>query len=604
MILTTSKIGHFVIFLTFIYLNGRSVADLPLQCIPIEENDFKEYYEMHGSDSNRLIYRANINKSVDDTFTDNHLIGVKFYRIIVDDQSPDNVALVANYTDHLRFYNLDKADEYIRRDDVNISLDRIFTYKHYIFYSPSGFILLNQSHVDEDMTEANLKLNLTEDELAEIKVKCWNPNSKCITEEGRLVETKMNNSFVMYSAEGIQIRGVASSNKFFIHDKVSHKNFCFPDDLKTHRDCDESEKFQEVDSRFPLIRKDSPFLKRRLAFINVPYPRTLIQSPPAGRGFLSSALLAARPLSSLQPLSQPGRFPVISLLFPDPFPYHLRSLSRSPPNGAGTTLSLPLRWSAASFSRALLPAPSRLSHVSPLTSPASVFSSASSQPYPFPARTFPSLQPSLEPGRFLVRKSFPSGSFSLSFRSGCCPLVSPLPSPAAAFPTIPFPARPLPGLFSPVPGPRHSPLPLPSSSAVKKSPSTRREQSPKRAWPIPVSFRVRTFIAVPDFVSSSSHSLRFPTLSDDAVGRLKTAGAMDIWRAKKARPTIVRGRATPFREPFSSKRMGGFRRAAQVMEGHLIYSCLFSRNISGRDEIVYACGWPRWKVLGEAGRRW
>ncbi|CAD5210880.1 unnamed protein product [Bursaphelenchus okinawaensis] len=230
---------------------------------------------MHGSDSNRLIYRANINKSVDDTFTDNHLIGVKWYRIIVDDQSPDNVALVANYSDHIRFYNLDKADEYIRRDDVkNISLDKIFTYKHYIFYSPKGFILLNESHVDEDMTEANIKLDLTEDELAEIRVKCWNNGSKCVSENGKLVETRANDSFVVYSAEGIQIRGVTHSNKFFIYDKVSRKNFCFPDDLKTHRDCDETEKFREVDSRFPLIRKDSPFLKRRLAYVNVPYPKS------------------------------------------------------------------------------------------------------------------------------------------------------------------------------------------------------------------------------------------------------------------------------------------------------------------------------------------
>ncbi|KAI6238453.1 hypothetical protein M3Y99_00683800 [Aphelenchoides fujianensis] len=248
-----------------VFVEQTVAQALPPKCLPILEGDFAEYYEIHGKTTDLLPYRANINKSIEETFTDNHFLGEQF-RILVSDLNPENVALLVKYPKKYRFYSLDK-EEYFTREFEQVDYEHIFVFKNVVFYAHNGYFLLNSTRVDEDLTEQNVNISASTeiklDELWFMNTRCWKNDTHCYVEGDRIVDTPLDPHFVVYTTNHLRVMAIRNSNELYIHDLVTGFDFCFPDTLKTHKDCENADKFSRVQTRFPVVRAGSPFLQRR-----------------------------------------------------------------------------------------------------------------------------------------------------------------------------------------------------------------------------------------------------------------------------------------------------------------------------------------------------
>ncbi|KAI6170054.1 hypothetical protein M3Y98_01199700 [Aphelenchoides besseyi] len=252
--------------LLLLLIQQSSAQALPRKCLPILEGDFAEFYEIHGKTTDLLPYRANINKSIEETFTDNHFLGEKF-RLIVSDERPENVALLVKYPKKWRFYSLDK-EEYFTREFDQVDYERLFVFKSFVFYGHSGFFVLNSTRVDEDQTEQSVSISgITTDELWNINTRCWRNDTHCFVEEGKIEETPLDPHYIVHAVQKLRVMAIRNSNELYLHDMISGFDFCFPETLKTHRDCENADKFSRVQTRFPIVRQNSPFLTRRLDLI-------------------------------------------------------------------------------------------------------------------------------------------------------------------------------------------------------------------------------------------------------------------------------------------------------------------------------------------------
>jgi len=275
-----------------------------------------------------LPYRANINKSIQETFTDNHFFAEEF-RIIVSDVDPTNVILLTKYPKKWRFYNFDK-EEYFTREFEQVDYEHIFVFKNYVFYSPTGYLYMESENVIEELTESEINITRNEpnevttssditsessddlsdastvdfsttlapesshiinipdisiQELASIKEMCWNNSTHCYSDNAKLMQETLTDHFVVQMIEQLQVVGTHKSNQFYIHDLVTGFDFCFPNTIKTHSDCaTKNDKFAKVISRFPIIRENSPFLQRRKEFIG----KTLEEAAKLSRGHIKT----------------------------------------------------------------------------------------------------------------------------------------------------------------------------------------------------------------------------------------------------------------------------------------------------------------------------